>query len=488
MERRDVGWALQRSHISRRPSASIAAKACAAGLIVAEATFAGRRWLSRVFPFRPWAWPLGLAGLFVACFVLYAWIGPGQADTDGWFPLATSLLHGHLWIDGSRPWIELVPAANGQYYLPFPPIPAVVLVPIVAIFGERISDTNGVSALVGAVDVLLVVGMFRALRLGKLETLVLTFGFAFGSEVFYVAATGGVHHWTEVLTVMFLLGALNMALRSRNPWLVGVLFGLAVGCRPTALLAGPAFVVLYWRVRGWLATDSTWTDSTSTTPVSTTPVSGSPAPRAALSGRIVSSGVTSFLRKANWPGIAALALGAMTIGVWLAWANISRFGSPTEFGYDLIRGPDGNSVLSESWYTRGIVSPFYLARGLYSMLLRGWEFNDTFPWVQPNWAGCSVLFTTPILLFLTRARWRSPLILAGWLGLVLPVGLDLMHGNPGYAQFGYRFILDGLPFAWLLLGLVVARSGLTRGQVAAVALGTAINCYGLACISAGFVT
>jgi hypothetical protein len=423
---------------------------------------------------------VGLAALFVTCFVLYAWIGPNQSETDGWFPLATSLLHGRLWIDGSRPWIELVPAGNGNYYLPFPPIPAVVLVPIVAIFGEGISDTNGVSALVGAIDLLLVVAMLRALRLGKLETIVLTLGFAFGSEVFYVAATGGVHHWTEVLTVMFTLAALNMALRSRSPWLVGVLFGLAVGCRPTALLAAPAFLVLYWRVGGWLAAGETSTVSTSADSTS-----GSPAGRAPSAVRLR---LETLLRGANWPGIWALALGAMTIGIWLAWVNIARFGSPTEFGYDLIRGPDGSSVLSEAWYTKGIVSPFYLARGLYSMLLRGWDFNETFPWVEPNWAGCSVLFTTPILFFLTRARWRSPLILAGWLGLVLPVGLDLMHGNPGYAQFGYRFILDGLPFAWLLLGLVVARGGLTRGQVAAVVVGTAINAYGLACISAGFVT
>jgi hypothetical protein len=159
-----------------------------------------------------------------------------------------------------------------------------------------------------------------------------------------------------------------------------------------------------------------------------------------------------------------------------------------EFGYDLIRSTDGKSVLSEAWYSNGIVSPLYLPRGLYSMLLRGWEFNDAFPWVEPTWAGCSILFTTPILFFLTRVTRGGALVLAGWIGLVLSVTLDLMHGNPGYAQFGYRFILDGLPFAWLLLGLLVARRGLTRGMVAAVIVGSAINAYGLACLSAGFVT
>lgn len=458
------------------------------------------------------AWPSSLIALLAGCFVLYAWIGPVQTDTDGWFPLATSLLHGHLWIDGSRPWIELVPAGSGHYYLPFPPIPAVVLMPVVAIFGESFSDTNGASALVGAIDVLLVVAMLRALRLGKAETLVLALGFAFGSEVFYVAATGGVHHWTEVLTVMFMLAALNVALRGRTPWLAGVLFGLAVGCRPTALLAAPAFLVLYWRAGGWLAVHATPTEPTTAAPTAAstasstassvatstaTSTASSTAPSAATSSGSGSGGtavgatasrIARFVAGGDWTGIGMLALGALAVGIWLAIYNIARFGSPAEFGYDLIVGADGKSVLSEGWYMNGIVSPLYLARGLYSMLLRGWEFNDAFPWVEPTWAGCSVLFTTPILFFLARRTRADALVLAGWIGLVLPVTLDLMHGNPGYAQFGYRFILDGLPFAWLLLGLLVARRGLTRGMVAAVIVGSAINAYGLACISAGFVT
>ena len=461
---------------------------------MAQTILARFRWPPRSGLLGSLAWPLSLIALFAACFVLYAWIGPAQTDTDGWFPLATSFLHGHFWIDGSRPWIELVPAGSGHYYLPFPPIPAFVLVPFVALFGEGISDTNGASALVGAIDVLLVVAMLRALRLGKAETLVLALGFAFGSEVFYVAATAGVHHWTEVLTVMFMLAALNVALRGQDSWVAGVLFGLAVGCRPSVLLAAPAFLVLYWRAGGWLAAHTGPTEPTEPIEPTTASSTASPtqaSPGSASSDRAVggtASRVARFLSGGDWAGIAMLALGALVVGIWLAMFNIARFGSPTEFGYDLIRSTDGKSVLSEAWYSHGIVSPLYLARGLYSMLLRGWEFNDAFPWVEPTWGGCSILFTTPILFFLTRATRGGALVLAGWIGLVLAVTLDLMHGNPGYAQFGYRFILDGLPFAWLLLGVLVARRGLTRGMVAAVIVGSAINAYGLACIAAGFVT
>jgi hypothetical protein len=502
-------------------------------LSVAAATYARIRWLIRPRTIDRTTAIAGLVVLFVACFGLYAAMGPNQSETDGWFPLASALLHGHLYIDGSRPWIELVPAGGGNYYLPFPPIPAVVLVPIVAVFGESFTDTSGVTALAGAANVLLVMAMLRQLKLRTSEVLVLTFAFAFGSEAFYVAATGGVHLWTETLAMTFVLCALNLGLRGSRPWLAGVLVGLAVGCRPTILMAAPAFIVLYWRFGGWLArpsvsgstvsgsTDPGSADPGSADPASTNPAHSDlaiadrarsyPSPDAVAAGSrpvdlspaapaaaAVPSGpglalrlgrfdVGDFLRRPDVLGLASLALGAALVGIWLAWFNVARFGSPTEFGYDLITGQNGQSVLSEPWYTQGIVSPFYLARGLFTMFLRGWDFNEAFPWVEPNWAGCAFYFTTPILIYLVRAVWREPLVLAGWLGFVLPVGLDLMHGNPGYAQFGYRFILDGMPFAWLLLGLVVARRGLSRGMVLAVAVGTAINVYGMICIAAGFV-
>ena len=381
---------------------------------------------------------LGLLALAAALFVLYGLVGPGQYHNDGWFPLADAFLHGRLWIDGSRPWIERVPGPGGEYFLPFPPVPALVLVPQVALFGQDVADTGVMSALVGALNVFLVYALLSYFELKDKAIAVLMVAFVVGSEYLYVAATGGIHQWTEILVVSFLLGALNLALRGRWPWVAGILFGLAVGCRPSVLLAAPAFAVLYWKFGG---------------------------PRALVS----------------------LAIGAASIGLFLAWFNWARFGSPTEFGYDLITGPNGEKVLDEPWYSQGIESPFYIARGLYTMLLRSFEFDEAFPWLKPSWAGTSVLLTMPFLVYLGRATWKSPLILVGWLGL-LPLALDLMHGNPGFAQFGYRFILDGMPFIWMLLALVVARNGLTRGFVTAVVAGVVVNVYGMVCIATGFIT
>ena len=263
----------------------------------------------------------------------------------------------------------------------------------------------------------------------------------------YVVATGGVHHWVETLGLMFALAALIPAVRQQAPLLAGALLLMAAGCRPTFLLAAPAYMLLYlgssslsqWRI---------WS------------------------------------RRMVW-----FVVGAIPVGLALLAYNFARFGTLFEFGYNrIVSMTDGSSVLSESWYQNGIVSVTYLARGLFTMLLRGFDFNETFPWVQPTWAGTSILLTMPVLFYLGKALWRDRLIFAGWIGMSLPLALDLMHGNPGYAQFGYRFFLDGMPFAWLLLALVVRRQDMTRGMMLAIIAGVAINAYGVWCVTTGFVT
>jgi hypothetical protein len=372
--------------------------------------------------------------------IIYIWAGPNQSNTDGWFPLAASMLHGHLTI-GPEPWIETVPAGGGHFYLPFPPVPAVVLMPIVALFGQTFIDTSACTGFIGGLNVLLawfVVRRYVAPR----EARWLTFAFAFGSEALWVAAFGGVHLWTETLGMSFELAALALAVRGRWPLAAGFLLLLAAGCRPTYLMAAPAFLLLY-------------------------------AP--AFSRRT--------LERFAW-----FAVGAAPIALLLVAYNMARFGDPFDFGYArIVSQYTGASVLSERWYAHGIMSPLYITGGLQTMFASLPRIVGQFPWVRPSWGGVSILLTRPVLVNLVKARGRSRTVVAAWLGLALPLLFDFMHGETGAAQFGYRFFLDGLPFAWLLLAIVVARSGLTWPMRLLLLAGVAVNAYGLCCTTVGFV-
>ncbi len=59
--------------------------------------------------------------------------------------------------------------------------------------------------------------------------------------------------------------------------------------------------------------------------------------------------------------------------------------------------------------------------------------------------------TAPFLFLSVLARGRIVPWL--WLGVVLVMLPDLMWGSWGFAQFGYRRILDAMPLLLLLLGL-----------------------------------
>ncbi len=370
---------------------------------------------------------IGLA-LFVGPTLVYLLIGPHEDGTDAFFPLADAFLHGraHL-VGGPYTWIESVPRPQGDgWYIPYPPIPAVVVMPI-AFFSGKSGDTAILSALLGGLSTVLMFACLGRIGVPLAARTGLALAYAFGTELMWAGGVGGTHLYAQILGQTFLLGAILVALHGRSAVLAGLLLGLGAGCRLPIGLALPLLAYLSRDQR------FAWTK---------------------------------------------LILGLAPIAVGVALYNELRFDSPFEFGYGLITSLDGQSVLSESWYTNGIVSLSYLPRGLYSMLLRTFEFRNDFPWLVPTWAGQSILVTTPALLWILRSAWRDPFVrvLAGTSVLVMIP--NLLHGNPGYAQFGYRFILDALPLLWLLLGLVVARTGLTRWLTVALAAGCAVFAYG----------
>jgi hypothetical protein len=138
-------------------------------------------------------------------------------------------------------------------------------------------------------------------------------------------------------------------------------------------------------------------------------------------------------------------------------------------------------VLEEPDYQDGIVSLSYVPRGLYAMLVKPWDVVGQFPWLHPTWAGQAVTFTTPLLAWIARARFRDPLVAYALVSAALILFVDLVHGGTGYAQFGYRFIVDALPILWLVLATVF-RDGIGRWAMLAAALSVAAFTYGMVAI------
>ena len=378
--------------------------------------------------------------LAIIAFGLYWWIGPNQQSTDPYVPLADAWLHGHADLDGMQyTWIELA-YYHGQWFVPFPPTATVAVLPFVFMFGQTF-DTNLTSAIAGGIGVWLMWGLTRQVGLDVRAALFLTVTWAVGSEAFWASAVGGTHLFAETIAATLLIAVVRLALARRAPMLAGLLLAAAVGARLPVVFALPLVVGLY-------------------------------------------VGLPTRVRRPSQEQLMAtvdVGLGMLGPAIGIAAYNLIRFGSPIEFGYGLITSRTGDSVLDEPWYTHGLISPYYLPRGLFAMLGRQWEFVDDFPWFHPTWAGQAVTFTMPLVLWVIWARLRDPLVAYALGSAALILLVDLVHGETGYAQFGYRFIVDALPILWLVLATVMKR-GVGRGAAIAGVAGIAIFAYGMTAI------
>lgn len=364
-----------------------------------------------------WPIPFWAALLALLAGALYWITGPNGSGGDEYIPLASAFLHGQILV-GARSWVELVPLSTG-WAVPFPPAPAVFYLPVVALTNPQSwSDELGVSvmpALVGGASVGLAYLMLRErLRLGQQAALWITLGFA-TTTLWWVAGMGGTHHMAQVSAVFFSLLALYLALGQRLPILGGLLFALAVGSRLPVGLSLPLFLYLY--------------------------------------------------RRQWWQFV----LGTVPVAVAIAGYNAARFGSPLDFGYARIPSGTDKLVTDEPWYNHGLESVLYIPNGLNTMLFSGFS-------IRPSWAGASLALTAPFLFWSITARGRLAIV-AG-ISAVLVLLVDLMHGNSGFAQFGYRFVLDAAPILVLLIGLG-ARERLPLGLRPAVVFGALFTLWGV---------
>jgi hypothetical protein len=363
--------------------------------------------------------------------IAYWFTGP-PAQGDMWPPLAQAFVHGKLYLAEDRQWLELVPRPGGGQYVPLPPVPALLLVPV-ALFTDPASWTqeipgNVYASIVGAANVGLVFWLLRGWGVAPSPRRWLTFGFAFTTH-WWVAGMAGPHHFAETTAVFFALICLNLAVRHKLPVVGGLMLGLAAGSRVPIGLALPAVLALYgdsWRPRQvWILV---------------------------LAGLVLP--VTA-----------------------LAWYNVARFGSPFDFGYAHIpSGDQGLLITDEPWFKEGLMSITYIPRHLQVMFLGFFDIVAQPPFLRPNINGLSLLLTAPFIFWSLLARGRLVWIL--WLGVMLVILPDLMWGTWGFAQFGYRRILDVMPLLLLLLGIVF-RDRIGWAGRATILIGVVVDAYGI---------
>jgi hypothetical protein len=328
-------------------------------------------------------------------------------------------------------------------YVSFPPFPALVLLPSVAIFGRNANDVLP-TVLIAALVLPLLFLVLRRLAAEKLaprtpvEQLWLTATLGFGTVFFFIAVQGKVWFTAHVIGVVLALVYAWASIGARRPVIAGLALGLAAVTRPPMAFMFPLVVLEAWRVAGGLAR---WRSE-----------------RAPMIRELVRTG-------------AKLAVPVVAIAAIAMVLNVMRFDSPTEFGHSYL------DVRQQAQIERyGLFSYHYLARNLAVAFTLLPELVDKWPGYQISGHGLAIWFTTPILVALLWPRSPTAIHRALWITVAFVAIPIFCYQNSGWYQFGYRFSLDYMPF--LVLLLAVGGRPLGRVGKGLIVLGIAINLFG----------
>ena len=378
-----------------------------------------------------------------------------KAMTEGTFDLRKVGLTG-----GEHP--DLFVHEDGVF-LPYGPTPALLLIPSVLIFGVNDTTQWLHSMIVGAINVALLWYILRLLRMSLTTQLLIVPFFAFGTANFYSATTGTIWFYNHVVAVMFILLAIIFLLRGSWPFLSAACLGLAMLARQPAVLAVPFFVYIMVRQQHPKVID--W-------PRVVEGLRFSPALPFLFVNRFVRFG----LLEAPWLQDRGSREKVLLFGVSLApfvfllfFYNWVRFGDIFETGLDDLYDKYQGQVLTlylrdvdindrfAIWDLRNI--PLHL----YTMFLLPPTFapppfadpatwhNAT--WIRPSEYGMSVFLTSSPFIYAGFVRRHQVLRNASWMVIPLVAIPTLLYFSQGWVQFGYRYLMDYLPFIMILTAL-----------------------------------
>ena len=347
---------------------------------------------------------------------------------------ADAWLHGQLHLRVPPPDLNDWARVGDRWYVSFPPGPALLMLPGVALFGFEYVDVS-FTVFFASLNVLLFFLVLERLRRTgdsprtRGEDAALALLFAFGTVAFSCSIRGEVWFTAEVLGVTASCLFLLAAHRAAHPLLAGLAWSFAAVTRTPLVFTALFFVLEAWRV----------------------PSRG---------------------RK-----LLRFAAGAAPLLAFAAATNWARFGSPADFGHAHFYANRVNADIRR----HGLFSVHYLGKQLRAAFLRLPRIEGGRLGYDPD--GMSLFVTTPLFLLLLFPRARPRLHLPLWLTVAATALPGFLYQNTGYVQFGYRFSLDYTPYLFLLLA--IGARPMSRWFWALALFGVAVNAWGALVFAGG---
>ena len=387
--------------------------------------------------------------------------------------------------------------------LPFPPLPAIVLLPFVALWGLA-TDAQTIFTILAAVDVAICWWALGFLRIRPAVRLGTTIFFAVGTVFWYTAQVATTWYQAHIVAVGLSLLAIGIAVHGdlapelaagaggpgwgvpaggrgrsagaglgaalrldRRQFVAGLLFGLACTARLTVVFGAPFFVFVGsggdWRRRAWSAGV------------------GAALPISLLV--LYNVLTTGHVFHPAYDYLYALeAQGYPSLGYHVDWSMEDPRYLVQNVGIALLGLPDlMPRFLPDSLAVHpvAVCTDPGAVRGLFDLAC---------PLAVPRDIGMSVILTSPAYLLAVPGLGRlgrSRLVAGAVAAVILISVVNLMHFSQGWVQFGYRFSLDAAPFALVLVAIGAERliARWRRGMAVAsvlLVLSVAVNLWGVA--------
>ncbi|MBR3738937.1 MAG: hypothetical protein IKN04_00580 [Clostridia bacterium] len=351
--------------------------------------------------------PLLLIGAMAALWALLcvftnkSFAGPSAYNT--YTRQAMAWRDGLLHLPFDVPYLELA-VYQGEYYVSFPPLPSVVLLPLTYLFAWNTPDNLLVKLYALGACLLMYAALKRA-GYGRWHASAFSFLICFASSLLPLTLDGAVWYHAQVLAFFLAIAAVCFLALNR-PTLALLCYALSVGCRPFNALYGLPLFAVYFAI-----------SRRARTPV-------------------------KAMARALLPGVCL----GLCVAAGLGLYNYIRFGDPFEFGHNYL----------PEFSTQGGVqfSLDHVVKNLKTFLW-GLPLNEKY---ELKRFGFSMLLACPTLvltlywavadLFRRTMRVEKAVVLATCLAHAF---LLLTHRTFGGFQLGARYAVDLVPYTFFYL-------------------------------------
>jgi len=300
---------------------------------------------------------------------------------------------------------------KNKYYVYFGPVPAILLLPVVAIFTNPPSQ-HILGLIFVFFDFFFLYKIAKKMGLKKQDSCWLSLFFIFGTIFSSLGLTNITSYQVQIIATSFLIFALYEFFYQRRWLLIGICLALAGATKPTLYLATIFFVI-----------------------------------------ELIDLNFQIKIRNTLML-IVPILISIFLLGTY----NFLRFDNFFETGYSY----QTTTPVDPQDAARGIFSLQYVPGNLYFLLFKGPEpvranQNNYLlkpPYLKADLWGMGIFFTSPLFLYIFLSKLRQKYVLISWFTVLLMLIPTLTYFGTGMWQFGYRYTVDFYPFLFIILASV----------------------------------